>query len=368
MVNLKNMLVTSNRQESYILQSLHYLKSVEQIIIFGVGRGGKNVLNLLEEHGLATVVSYCDNDVAKQGMKYRKIPIVSPEDSVNLYPNATYIISCVDDVHVRKQLLSLGVTHKQMIVLDLTLYDTQSESFIFKNIDKYNTVYQWLSDDDSKKVFVNLLNYKITRDAAFLKPVFISNQKQYFNELVKSVKGKIFVDVGASVGDTLEEYINWCNGTYERIVCFEADENNQKKISDLINEKRWKNIQTYPIAVSKEKGKLKFNAISVGGGFISNDSGKVIACDSLDNVLTDEKVDFIKLDIEGGEYDALLGAQNIIQKCHPVIACCVYHKIDDFFKLPQVIRSIYPYYRFYFRHYTLTEGETVCYALPDDAV
>ncbi|MFT9117548.1 MAG: hypothetical protein ABF497_10525, partial [Sporolactobacillus sp.] len=100
MVNLKNMLVTSNRQESYILQSLHYLKSVEQIIIFGVGRGGKNVLNLLEEHGLATVVSYCDNDVAKQGMKYRKIPIVSPEDSVNLYPNATYIISCVDDVHV----------------------------------------------------------------------------------------------------------------------------------------------------------------------------------------------------------------------------------------------------------------------------
>ncbi|MFT8318828.1 MAG: FkbM family methyltransferase [Sporolactobacillus sp.] len=368
MLNLRDSLVAPKDDEKgYLYSCVKKAKSLESIVIFGLGRGGRNVFQLLTEHEIINIEAFCDNNQVKQEQRYEDIPIYSPQISVNNFPEATFIISCVDDVSARQQLLDLGVSLNRILVFDLTWYSPQidNSSFIRQHISEFDHVFQWLDEDLSRDVYVNLLNYKLTRDTNYLKKVYDPNETQYFNSLIQSVRGKTFVDVGAYVGDSLESYINWCGGSFERVICFEANKANYMKIIKKINRNQWKNVEAIPLAITQNKGELLFNSISAGGGYLSDTVGDKVSCDSLDHVLQREKIDFIKMDIEGGEYDALLGAQEIILKYHPVIAFCVYHKKDDFYKLPQTVKNMYSGYRFYFRHYTLTEGETVCYAIAD---
>ena len=85
----------------------------------------------------------------------------------------------------------------------------------------------------------------------------------------------------------------------------------------------------------------------------------------LDSLLRHEKVSFIKMDIEGSELEALKGAQTIIKEQRPKMAICVYHKIEDLWKIPLFLHKINPEYKIYIRHHAkFWVSETVCYAIP----
>src|SRR3989339_600112 len=56
-------------------------------------------------------------------------------------------------------------------------------------------------------------------------------------------------------------------------------------------------------------------------------------------------VGLIKMDIEGNEEKALLGAKNLISKSKPVLTLSAYHKIDDKIVLPRVIKSLNKHYK-----------------------
>ena len=92
----------------------------------------------------------------------------------------------------------------------------------------------------------------------------------------------------------------------------------------------------------------------------SENGTKTVNTISIDQIEND-KIDFIKLDIEGAEYKALLGAEKTIKKNKPVIAVCVYHNQSDFFRIPQLLISYNPNYQIYFRHYTQGVCESVMY-------
>ena len=84
----------------------------------------------------------------------------------------------------------------------------------------------------------------------------------------------------------------------------------------------------------------------------------------LDNCIPPEtKITHIKMDIEGAELNALKGAKNIIQRDTPILAICVYHKIQDFVEIPNYILSLVPDYKLYLRHHNISGTETVLYAI-----
>ena len=126
-------------------------------------------------------------------------------------------------------------------------------------------------------------------------------------------------------------------------------------------------VTLYPYALWNEEAQLTFSGnqatpsasrLEVG----TEVQGDVIQAMPLDSVLTDAPT-FIKMDIEGAEYNALLGAERLIRERHPKLAICVYHSIEDYIRIPLLIRSFYSGYRFYFRHHSVTSGESVLYAL-----
>lgn len=57
-----------------------------------------------------------------------------------------------------------------------------------------------------------------------------------------------------------------------------------------------------------------------------------------------EKVDFIKMDIEGSEKHALEGARTTLERYRPEMALCTYHGFDDAEVLPRLVLEIQPEY------------------------
>ena len=74
------------------------------------------------------------------------------------------------------------------------------------------------------------------------------------------------------------------------------------------------------------------------------------------------RVDFIKMDVEGAETMALVGAENTIRAHHPKLAISLYHRPEDLLQIPQLIKAIDPRYQLHLGHYTIHAEETVLYA------
>jgi FkbM family methyltransferase len=73
------------------------------------------------------------------------------------------------------------------------------------------------------------------------------------------------------------------------------------------------------------------------------------------------KVDYIKMDIEGYECTALLGARSIIQKFKPRLAICGYHRPQDLWEIPSLVKSFNESYKVYFSHHSPKRYESVFY-------
>ena len=89
---------------------------------------------------------------------------------------------------------------------------------------------------------------------------------------------------------------------------------------------------------------------------------KTLAIDDLVTRKALDRVDFIKMDIEGAEFESLKGAEQTIRKFKPQLAICVYHSPEDFHRLAELINSFDPNYRFALGHFTIHAEETVLFA------
>jgi FkbM family methyltransferase len=95
----------------------------------------------------------------------------------------------------------------------------------------------------------------------------------------------------------------------------------------------------------------------------NKDCVKTLSIDDLVDLEKITRVNFIKMDIEGAELQALQGAIKTIKKFRPKLAISIYHKPPtDYFEIPEFLLSLEVGYHLYIRHYTIHAEETVLYA------
>jgi hypothetical protein len=75
-----------------------------------------------------------------------------------------------------------------------------------------------------------------------------------------------------------------------------------------------------------------------------------------------QRVDFIKMDIEGAELQALRGAEQTIRAFRPKLAIALYHNWSDFITIPGYLENLAVGYQFYLGHVTIHWGETILFA------
>lgn len=105
-------------------------------------------------------------------------------------------------------------------------------------------------------------------------------------------------------------------------------------------------------------------ATQVGTAALATDSLTVntLSIDDFVSRNSLNRLDFLKMDIEGAEMAALKGAESALRRFKPKLAITVYHSLADFWLVPQYLESLGLNYRFYLRHFTIHSEETVLFA------
>lgn len=217
----------------------------------------------------------------------------------------------------------------------------------------------------SRVTFAQILKRYLLRADTLVPTV---NTPMYFEDFFTLGESEVIVDCGGFTGDTLQFYLEKVHGDFAAYHVFEPDPSNFERLVANVGKlpaPLAAKVRPQREAVSHRPGTLEFE----GRGALESrvDTAGEISVESVPLDMALEGVDptLIKMDLEGFESFALLGARNTIRRARPVLSICVYHYPFDLWELPLLINSFCKGYRFFLRAYA-EMFDYVCYAVPEE--
>lgn len=355
----------------------------KKIVLFGAGSYGEMMAEALDELcGFKdNIIAFSDNDSSKWGKKIYGITVENIKEIKSKYENFVVIISSQYDMEIIETIKKYNVNifekpnYEKFVEQMLTFY-VYKTTVINERLDVYrwigeyydefqgreNQILDLLEDDISKELVKKRISFYQTGDIRFIEEMPV-NLKQYFDrEYLDDVgDNEVFVDCGAYIGDSIEEFIEFVDGNYKKIYAFEPDRVNFEQLGQFVRKKQYKNVVLHNIATGKETGFVQFSALGTTGSHVIKEGGVLIDMDCIDNVVTDIPT-WIKMDIEGAEYETLQGCENLIKNYAPKLSICIYHKCEDLFTIPFYLKKLVPNYKFKIRQHGYHIFDTVLYA------
>lgn len=286
-------------------------------------------------------------------------------------PQGSLVVSCATNWPL-SALRRLDPTAREVDVIDYfalnnldrlhypdIVYFENCREDIDANRDKYASVYERLVDEASREQFLRICNFRYTMNIEWLKGFAADVERQYFDDFIKLDPDEVFVDGSGYAGETTLRFARHC-AQYKSIYYFEPTpammEVSKRNLAAL------KNIHFIQKGLASQEATLSFDSSRGVGNRLSNQGGTNVEVVRMDDSV-EEQTTYIKLDIEGAEYDALLGASRHMQLDRPKMAVCVYHDQRDFWRIPKLLSDHIPKYDLYFRHYGEIV-ESVLYHMP----
>ena len=333
------------------------LETEKKVVIFGAGSVGTSLAHSLYNKLNGRFAAFCDTFKTGFSEKFQ-VPIISPEILVRDYKDAIIIIAIDLEYNdlLFNQVIDLGFPEENIFQRygGYKFYDID----IFKyHYEGYRWAYNFFEDDISRKIILDRIRCYLF----FMHMEHFPPKDQYFEkDIMEFSDTEVFIDGGCYTGDTIIEFIKRVNNSFSHIYGFEPDIENYEKAKTnlaLIN-----NIDIFNNGLWDKEDTLPFDSKGNGSSRIDNKGLTTVHLISLDSFLENKHIPtFIKMDIEGAEKQAILGAKNIIEKYRPRLAVCVYHKPEDIYELTKLINDMNQY-RFKLRHYSKSNIETVLYA------
>ena len=329
-----------------------------KVAIYGAGQYGDILYRIISKYEKIDFFI----DKYKKGTLYN-IPIIP----LNKIPNNIKIYNSVAtyETEVKNELKNFQVIDFVSTIkrYPQILQEFRKDKYLWfdgKLLDiQLKEVRKLLKDEVSLNFFDKWIEFRKDLNPNYYPYPTNSLKEQYFIDEFKH--SKRFVDCGAFDGETVNEYFSYNKDGMS--ISFEPDPKNLEVLNKNIKNK---NALIYPLGVYSKTDILKFNPLGSGGSIEENGELE-IAVTSLDETIYNFKPDYIKMDIEGAEKEALLGAKNIIKDFSPKLAISIYHKAQDLWEIPLLIKEINPNYEFKIRCHNHLCLETILYAKVKDA-
>jgi FkbM family methyltransferase len=364
-----------------VAQAIEELKgaaSGRPIVLYGrLSPVSVSMIEILAEFGLQPA-GFCAID--GKGENFDGLPVVDFQTLKKDYSDAVIIVcsSGITD-ETTENLAKIGFLPEHVFSWDWShttilnrVRALSSQSFP-RHIAKYSWAFEFFEDEISKQTILARVRMYLCNV-----PMQVNTRcAQYFEEnCITLGDGEIFVDGGAHQGESAFAFIKAVEAarlTYAHVYSFEPDSVNYPLV--VQNTSGFPRVTVVPKGLWSSETELTFfeKGDTLGSSFVNlpdmSMAGTMVSkvpVTSLDTFFEgkpeNELPTFIKMDIEGAEKEALIGARGIISSVKPKLAICAYHKPEDVYALPQTIMRIRDDYRFALRQYMAGQFETVLYA------
>ena len=340
------------------------------ILLYGAGSSGIAFLYDLVKIGRRPLF-FIDSNPSKIGKKCESIEIISPDDIQRKVHSNFLVIVCINTDGKRycksfDEALRIGGHHAvyQKLhevgcenVIDYTFFrrcfsifthekhnapSVSDVDLMLEHEDNILNAYEYLDDELSRDTFKKIIEFRLLDDN--IEVPTLPQDTQYFEkELYYPREDAVFVDCGAYNGISAKTFLSIQKNKFEHYYGMEPDYNNYLKLQEYINSlpSTYKEKMTISNnAVWNKKQNLKLYALDGPGSFIAQDIGKtIVQAITIDELLHASKATFIKMNIEGSEKQALEGAKNTIECYKPNLAIAGYHRPEDLWSSPIMIKD-----------------------------
>ena len=318
------------------------------IFIYGMGDGALKIMSVFEKREIAVSGVFASDDFVRghsfEGYRVHKLAEVEEavDDFVVVLAFAAGYQEIVDKIHAIAARHTLYVPDVPVIGQGLFTYE-----YCVENAEKIQQVYDSLADDYSRKVYANIINFKISGKIEYLSAV-TSTKAEIYKKIIRPGLSETYVDLGAYNGDTIKELLEYTYGKYASVYAFEPDRKNFRKLAKFVD--GMSHVYAYNAAAWCIDCELPFSSKAGRQSAITAESDNWVQALSVDTILGRKPATLIKMDVEGFEREAIWGAALNIAHYAPKLMIALYHRNEDIFELPLLIKKLNPSYKLYIRH------------------
>ncbi|MBR6395324.1 MAG: FkbM family methyltransferase [Ruminococcus sp.] len=318
------------------------------IFIYGMGDGALKIMSAFREKGIVVSGIFASDDFVRghsfEGYRVHKLSEIEEvvDDFVVVLAFAAGYQEIVDKIIDIASRHTLYVPDVPVVGRGLFTYE-----YCVENAEKIQQVYDSLADDYSRKVYANIINFKISGNIDYLSEV-TTPKEEIYRKIIKPNMNEVYVDLGAYNGDTIREILEFTRGTYNSIYALEPDRKNFKKLAKFVD--GMNHVYAFNAAAWCVDTELPFAAKAGRQSAITASSDNMVAARSVDSILGKKAATIIKMDVEGFEREAIWGAAINISHNSPKMMVSLYHRNEDIFELPLLIKALNPNYKLYIRH------------------
>jgi FkbM family methyltransferase len=341
---------------------------LSRLAIVGAADEGKRLAHLCARLGIS-VCAIADDNPARCGTIIEGVTVVTVDSLTQLSPDVPVVIASHRPLRLVERLRNHGFRD---IALFMALQVMDPERFpphmfydgiledLIKNLDRYHALSAAFQDDKSRMHLDAILGYRQTCDIGTLLPIV--DEDVYLPSGLFIIRpDEVYIDAGAYDGDTIRLFIRRVGGSFDRIVAFEPDPETFRRLeANFISEHR---VHAIPKGLYSHSTTLRFVGDASRRSIISEHGQIEVPVTSLDEVLGQDRVTFVKMNIEGAELAALDGARDCIKRWRPRLAISAYHRPTDLWRVPFLIRELDSSYSLHLRQHDAGIIETVAYGV-----
>ena len=322
------------------------------IVVYGMGNGADKLFDRLEKYGVK-VSNVFASDGFVRGHSFRGYRVKSFSEIKESYQDFVILLSFASN---REEVIDMlaGIDREyDMYVPDMPVAGVGEyfdKDFFNVNHKDIIRAYESLADEESRAIFSSVINYKLTGRMKYLLEVY-STRDEIYSLMPRNSIG-VMVDAGAYNGDTAREAKAYFPNL-KIIYAIEPDKKNYKKLVKYSEAESEIEVKTINAAAWSEttdgaffgSGNRNSTAVATASFEHREDIVSMVKIDGL----TDEKIDYIKYDVEGAEREALIGSEETILRDKPTLLISLYHRSRDVFSLINYVKESYPDYKLYLR-------------------
>lgn len=316
------------------------------VAVWGTGDGADKLFALCRQRGIAVSAVFASDGFVRS-RTFRGFPVMSYADVCRAYPDCIVLLAFGTRLPEVMTNVRRVASERELYIPDLPLAGDELFDAVFTvahrgEIDCARALF----DGASQKLYDGIISARLHGDITALESAV--------REPERHDKPDVYADIGAYDGDTIAEM--FASGASPRhVIAAEPDARTyrrlEKRCASLSAEHTTSEFLLFNAAAWDKSGEVEYSLKgSRASGYTAplGDGSRrgCVRAMTVDEMCGEERVDFIKYDVEGAEKRALRGSLRVISAFRPTLRVALYHRAGDIFSLPLMIKQMCPDYHF----------------------